>query len=336
MWLPETRQSSADLRRAYDRSPQAPVASRGLPNFRTGHNRSISGSRVSRRASEHSRNQPRGKRSGLARVKGVPRVPLPFPKAQPLAGACSSSGARIGCHALRLPDDPRAFTPPPNHWQFDDLTRTNATGPVDTADSYSRASARQCSPNHNPSPAGRRFRKKGPPLLVASVLGPRRAAPGQAVPHTRRRTAARHAARASRIHRVPAAQERIGKNRGRDHAAFGFSVAGGSGGQSFESGLPSSHPRKAATAVAVNRSRPLSALANVCLDKPSAAANRDCVPRFRARILRSSNRSCCCGVGIGGSTSAKRPAGCSSMAFVEARAVATAFDTVGAGCKGAR
>jgi hypothetical protein len=97
------------------------------------------------------------------------------------------------------------------------------------------------------------------------------------------------AGHASRIPRAPVAQEHVGRVRGRGHAAFGSSVEAGRGGQSSEIGLLSSHLRKAATAVAVNRSRPLSALANVCLDKPSALAKRDCGPRFPARTPCNSN-----------------------------------------------
>jgi len=169
--------------------------------------------------------------------------------------------------------------------------RTDPTAPVGIADNQSRANAPRCSPNHNPNRGGRRFRKSEPPLLVASASAPASAAPGRVVQYTRHRTAAKRAGRASRIRRAPVAQEHVGRDRGRGHAAFGFSVEGGSAGQSSEMGLPSSHLRKAATAVPENRSRPLSALANVCLDKPSASAKRDCVPRFRARTRRSSKRS---------------------------------------------
>jgi hypothetical protein len=141
--------------------------------------------------------------------------------------------------------------------------------------------------------------------------------PEWVVQYTQRHTAAKHTGRASRIPRVPAARERVGKNRDLDHAASESSVARGSGGHSSEIGLPLSHPRKAAIADAVNRSRPLSALANVCLDNPRASAKRDCVPRFRPRTARSSDRNRSSGVGIEGSASPKRPADCSMMFLAE-------------------
>jgi hypothetical protein len=144
----------------------------------------------------------------------------------------------------------------------------------------------------------------------------------------RRRTAARRAGHASRVRRVPAVQEPVGKDRDRSQAAFGSSVPDGSGGHSSEMGLPSSHLRKAATAVAVNRARPLSALANVELDKPSASAKRDCVPRFRARTPRSSNRSRSSGVGIEGKTSPKRPAAGSMEVSAEGLVLTDIFAAV--------
>ena len=219
-------------------------------------------------------------------------------------------------HALST-DDCGSFTPPPNYRWFEYPTRTETTARVGRGDNCFRVSARQYSPNHNPSRAGSRFRKKEQPLSVASASAPARAARGRDARYTRHRTAAIRAGRASRIRQVPAARGPAGKNRDQHHAASGPSVARGSGGYPSESGLPSSHPRKAAIADAVNRSRPLSALANVCLDNPRASIKRDCVPRFRPRTARSSDRSRSSGVGIEGSASPKRPGGCSMIFLAE-------------------
>ena len=206
--------------------------------------------------------------------------------------ALGDTGAVLRAYAFSTVCDKFMHLPPPsNHWWFEYLTEGGATAPVGRADSYSRANARRCSPNRNHSQVGPRFRKKGPPLPVASASARTTAAPGQFGRHTRHRIAATRWACLSLSLEAPVAQEHAGRDRGRGHAAFGSSVEAGSCGQSSEIGFLSSHLRKAATAVAVNRSRPLSALANVCLVKPSASAKRDCVPRFRARTPRSSNRS---------------------------------------------